>query len=118
MKTLALLLYFTFVTSCSGVAVANDWRNLNTLAELSGFDDTIHVAVGAGIAYLIKEHSGLTGWKLCVTMIAIPLVFGLIKEIMDKNFDYSDIIGYGVRSNCYESVNLIIDTFNFWVIVL
>jgi hypothetical protein len=32
-------------------ALANDWRNLNALAERSGFDDTVHFAVGAGVAY-------------------------------------------------------------------
>jgi hypothetical protein len=78
------------------VATANDWRNLNTLAERSGFDDTIHFAVGAGIAYLIKQHSGLTGWKLRATMIAVPLALGLLKETTDKNFDSGDVLGYGV----------------------
>jgi hypothetical protein len=91
MKTLIVLL--VLLLPCQ--AMANEWRNMNTFVEHSGFDDTIHVAVGAGIAYLIKEHSGLTGWKLRVTMIAVPLALGLIKESTDKNFDSGDVLGYG-----------------------
>lgn len=91
MKTLIVLL--VLLLPCQ--VMANEWRNMNTFVEHSGFDDTIHVAVGAGIAYLIKEHSGLTGWKLRATMIAVPLALGLIKEATDKNFNPFDVAGYG-----------------------
>jgi hypothetical protein len=96
MRILVLLLCLTFAPVCSGVAMANEWRNMNTFVEHSGFDDIIHAGVGAAAAYLIKEHSGLTGWKLRAAMIAVPLALGLIKETTDKNFDSGDILGYGV----------------------
>jgi hypothetical protein len=76
-------------------AHANDWRNLNALAERSGFDDTIHFAVGAGVSYLVKKHLGLKGWQANVAAIAIPLAIGLIKEATDKNFNLFDVAGYG-----------------------
>lgn len=81
------------------VTMANEWRNMNTFVELSGFDTIVHAGVGAGIAYLIKEHSGLTGWKLRATMIAVPLAIGLIKESTDKHFDSGDIAGYGAGAS-------------------
>ena len=76
-------------------AQANDWRNLNTMAEISGFDDTLHFAVGAGVAYLVKKHCGLDGWQANAVAIAVPLLLGLAKEATDKNFNPFDVAGYG-----------------------
>jgi hypothetical protein len=91
MKTLVVLL--VLLLPCQ--AIANEWRNLNALAERSGFDDTIHFAVGAGVAYLVKKHLGLKGWQANVAAIAIPLAIGIIKEATDRNFNPFDVAGYG-----------------------
>lgn len=93
MKTLLVVLTIFF--SSYTLAFASEWRNMNSFVEHSGFDDIIHVGVGATVAYLIKEHSDLTGWKLRATMIAVPLAIGLLKESTDKHFDSGDIAGYG-----------------------
>lgn len=83
-------------TGCVGVATANEWRNLNTFVERSGFDTIIHAGVGATTAYLIKQHSGLTGWKANAAAIAVPIILGILKESSDKNFDSGDIAGYAL----------------------
>lgn len=91
-NTIIAILLVLFSTT---TASANEWRNLNTFVEHSGFDNIIHVGAGAGTAHLVRKHSGLSGWKLRATMIAVPLAIGLIKESTDRHFDSGDIAGYG-----------------------
>jgi hypothetical protein len=56
MKTLLL-----FILLIAVPAHANDWRDLNTEIERSGWDTPLHVAVGVGTSLLVHKYSGLTG---------------------------------------------------------
>jgi hypothetical protein len=51
----------------------------------------------SGLAWRI--HCGLEGWQANAVAIAVPLLIGLAKEATDKNFNFSDIIGYGAGAS-------------------
>lgn len=95
MKTLVLLFCLLLPTT----ALANGWRKINTMVEQTGLDDTLHFAAGAGLAYMVKKHSGLTGWKANVVAIAVPVMLGLAKEATDKRFNPGDVAGYAVGAS-------------------
>jgi hypothetical protein len=91
---ITLLLGLSLVSFSTSNARANDYRNLNTLVETSGFDTALHVGVGFGIAWLVHEYSGLDGWKADVASVLAATVFGLAKEATDKHPNGEDVLGY------------------------